>query len=801
MADHYIMQQAQAELMRKGGMKMSHEEYASVEPIAGDESSYQCKLCSDRRKKTKRHAIDHYSKCHGKSRDTVKTWIVWKDGQALRNKRGCRCCMTACYRQHQAEELIGAAGAADPWSALTEAVAAMIAEPLPGEDDFEVPPLVPDRDAEDDGPAAAACDEMPDENDDPAASEWKHVAPKPKMLPKPSNCPGAAPAVAAVEPAAVLSPESQVAKELAEQVKGLREVMRGKRAEQVKVRINDACRAWEPKETTLRRKTVPIDASGINVREDFTHWLRQQRNLKQKTITPAIANLRRFFKLLDIEEGHTPDEAGVLVALYEDNLWTEMLETKIMSPVWSWTRKIVGALVHWCNFMVMDCERKGQWGTKESITALGHLLIGWTKQCSKEHKTHNRARYRFDADRIANMADDTVLKEAVRQAMIDLQRLAAECRGRARLPAGVLGRANVIIVGIIWLNGWAGRSGEWQEMESADVREQLAKGLDYLICPNHKTSDEYGEAVKHLSPGTLEAVKVYLELTATPREKSSPLFLQPVKGDHVSISSCLRQFGKRRLPDTQPPAVNLVRKKFHEAAITSFAPTETLEMLKQVDKHSVEVAHKTYSTLQFGKEARMCAAVFVAVMGEPVEWPTELAMLEDAPGSAPGLNAIELEEQGSESESSSSSDGDLAESLGDVMRRLGHTLPSAAAAASPIAAAATPSAAATAPAAAAAATLSDADQPRRGGGSDAGAADAGAPQKRRRTLLSPEQKQWIFDENKQFMGGMLAVAYTAYYDDLLAQGIRAGILTVNNTAAALRSHIRAEVQNAKRGGV
>ena len=33
----------------------------------------------------------------------------------------------------------------------------------------------------------------------------------------------------------------------------------------------------------------------------------------------------------------------------------------------------------------------------------------------------------------------------------------------------------------------------------------IVDGLTYLTCPNHKTSNTYGELGKHLTPGTHEA--------------------------------------------------------------------------------------------------------------------------------------------------------------------------------------------------------------------------------------------------------------------------------------------------------
>ena len=40
----------------------------------------------------------------------------------------------------------------------------------------------------------------------------------------------------------------------------------------------------------------------------------------------------------------------------------------------------------------------------------------------------------------------------------------------------------------------------------------VTNGLINVVCPNHKTTDEYGKTVKHLAPGLIKAFIMYLEL-------------------------------------------------------------------------------------------------------------------------------------------------------------------------------------------------------------------------------------------------------------------------------------------------
>eukprot|EP00974_Lingulodinium_polyedra_P101157 9799947-Lingulodinium_polyedra.AAC.1 len=118
------------------------------------------------------------------------------------------------------------------------------------------------------------------------------------------------------------------------------------------------------------------------------------------------------------------------------------------------------------------------------------------------------------------------------------------------------------------------RPGEWQKMKSS----------------HHKTSDSYGELTKWVSPGTVEAIKVYLMLPG----KKSNLLLEPAKKDSkmVSVAASLRRFGASYWPKFQPPACNLVRKRFHTALYKMARFNKAFELLSKVDAHSKEVAEK-----------------------------------------------------------------------------------------------------------------------------------------------------------------------------------------------------------------
>lgn len=46
--------------------------------------------------------------------------------------------------------------------------------------------------------------------------------------------------------------------------------------------------------------------------------------------------------------------------------------------------------------------------------------------------------------------------------------------------------ATTAMVGIIYYNAFAGRSGEWENMQREYVVEQIAAGADHFLCNEHK---------------------------------------------------------------------------------------------------------------------------------------------------------------------------------------------------------------------------------------------------------------------------------------------------------------------------
>jgi hypothetical protein len=61
--------------------------------------------------------------------------------------------------------------------------------------------------------------------------------------------------------------------------------------------------------------------------------------------------------------------------------------------------------------------------------------------------------------------------------------------------------ANTAMMGLIFMNSYAGRPGEWASLTRAKVEECLSSGQSFVAMDDHKTAVEYGTLGRHVSAG------------------------------------------------------------------------------------------------------------------------------------------------------------------------------------------------------------------------------------------------------------------------------------------------------------
>jgi hypothetical protein len=131
--------------------------------------------------------------------------------------------------------------------------------------------------------------------------------------------------------------------------------------------------------------------------------------------------------------------------------------------------------------------------------------------------------------------------------------------GKDELPPKARGLANAIISGCWHYDTYLGRKWEIEHALFETTCKALDEGQDYIKCRQHKTSKTYGDIVKYLSPGLVQALQLYRSL---PRPEGCKYLLVPVHAcaETVCIPTSLRIFNRKFLGAVKvSPTTNQIR--------------------------------------------------------------------------------------------------------------------------------------------------------------------------------------------------------------------------------------------------
>ena len=390
-----------------------------------------------------------------------------------------------------------------------------------------------------------------------------------------------------------------------------------------------ARRANWPKE--LRCPTFEID--------DFTRYYWHTKVAKFAG-DGHMRNMQRVFGLVEVQTGdgwtkiETAEQAAdvkLAVAFLMGDVYASLLDMPLMDVKFSFAENIVGAMVAFFGWQVQVMADKiiqgedGHWerysGALHRLTAL--LQGGYAKRLSIAKAKKVIAKVKEDTKTINRLPPVSDMRAAVEQGYRILKGISERyCNCFEALPRNVQGAANACLVGAIWLGGFGGRKYEWEVMTLEHVVAQLASDIDFLPCPEHKTSRTYGTLAKWLPPGALQAVRCYVGL---PRPPGVETFLVPAgrATERVSIPSALRTFVAHLLAkDTSKPTVNIMRKFFHRALRKA---TKTEEQLKQVmtvlDGHGRDVIDRHYALRDPEDDVALAKILVNVVLGTTAVWP------------------------------------------------------------------------------------------------------------------------------------------------------------------------------------
>ena len=355
---------------------------------------------------------------------------------------------------------------------------------------------------------------------------------------------------------------------------------------------------------------------------EFGNWLpRFTRVKKDESIKSTKGNLERLFKLLVFPEGADPK--AVLCQCFTNKIIDQLREHPFMDNHYTWPKSMMYALEHYLNYLAKDCDRfrpKKRQVQEELMQLSEDVVRGYKGDDATQRAIQIKAKKKKDTYQLSKQWPKTEdIKEAVKQAMVDLQYLVHNYDGTFRM----LAKLNRLIIGIIHFNDFAGRSLEWQKLKAAHVHEQFDDGKHVLVCEESKTAETYGDVGKHLCPGTKAAMQCYDSAFTTEFERQSPLFFQACSGNKISLSYYLKKFGLEFFPGLPTINSNLVRKQFHSVVDAHAARNKCFQMMEGYDKHGKQTMIRTYICKSAEQDAEYGEYIFKEVYGDPVEWPTE----------------------------------------------------------------------------------------------------------------------------------------------------------------------------------
>ena len=388
--------------------------------------------------------------------------------------------------------------------------------------------------------------------------------------------------------------------------------------------ITDEARSWSPTGSTAgegRRIKWPLVSRFDDAFDDFHSYLITTQGLQPSTADSHIQKLRYFYGILEFKVAGF-DHVDFMAGIYRSGLLNEMLRLPILSPQLATTKNIAAALSHFCDHLVLLSRRRDLRETTKCLVRMKSEILGpLKKQIHKEKRAAAIRKNDRDADLLENFPPPDVMQAAVNESMLDLHFLTMNNVKKGEVDWQCKHAANTIMAGIIYLNSYAGRPGEWSTMTRRKVEDFVASGSELLVIDKHKTVRTAGALGRWIPPGTAAAMRHVLRI----HPADSKLFLVPAKAkkEVVGIAALLKRWGSVYIPEYQWPMPTLVRKWFHTAVADDVSGKDKLfASLCDFDGHSINTGKKNYVVSKPKQQASSSKAVYLSFVGQPMPWPT-----------------------------------------------------------------------------------------------------------------------------------------------------------------------------------
>jgi len=435
---------------------------------------------------------------------------------------------------------------------------------------------------------------------------------------------------AAVAPAAAAADVKTV---VTDAVAAALKTMAPKRAAEPEVAIKSEWLTWVPDGSSdAERRQCPLQREPKLDLAGYEDFLKTHRRLSEKDTIPARkANMQNIFGMLDIKY----DEAkvatstssqlavGLAAAMHRRGITCQLFGLPILNEDYGWSREMFVSFKHFLRFTSVAALSDGFDEDRRAIELSLVSLEGITKLHTVSRNQAGDRKSQKDAARIESMPTKSEVKDVCTKAMCDIWHLKNVTSGNSDLTVKERSAANAIVIGLLHLNGKAGRCGEWMRMRMADVSARLlVEKENYLVASKHKTSYKRGAATKVLAEGTIKAIEVFLTL---PGQSECEFFLQPPKkgsaGGGQTMAAYIKKFDLVYFGRIVHWGSNLFRKRdATRAHIDASANYKKLHAWSGM--HSVAVTEKNYVALTLKKKAEIDKAL-MDVEIEPIGWPSE----------------------------------------------------------------------------------------------------------------------------------------------------------------------------------
>ena len=388
-----------------------------------------------------------------------------------------------------------------------------------------------------------------------------------------------------------------------------------------------------------------------NAFRGFHEYMTESKGNTKATGDKAVLDLLRLTHFFTFDGAHLTTQEDFakpswVIAMFAQEQHIAFMKHDVMDfDKYTWPESTMRSVKHYLDYLGTELHRARSVGADVAHLdkfistveqAKTYFREGPTRSANKARSRRLAFRATKDYRRYAALPPRSQMRLAIRRGQLELIEASRRCRVERRpLAVGEMNVATSNMVGIIFLDGFAGRPGEWQSLALSKIDQFRASSESYFTVNEHKTARVYGELAKYIAPSVRAAIDCYASLPrpiaayAAQDDAAADLFLINGIGGAIRISERLevfqvRHFGHTGSEGSETPKITptLLRKAFH-STLMRLTSTEdrVLDILEILDGHRKSTALRHYVLRDPSHDAKLARQLTEAVFGASVPWP------------------------------------------------------------------------------------------------------------------------------------------------------------------------------------